>query len=53
MDEVIKRILDSPPKQYTKQEATEMLQRLGVLDDNGEVTPEYNDIFKRKETNNV
>lgn len=52
MDEAIQKVLNSPPKKYTKKEAMEVLQRLGVLDQNGEVIPEYEHIFVRKKETN-
>ena len=52
MDEAIQKVLNSPSKKYTKEEAVEMLQRLGVLDQNGKVTPEYEHIFVRKKETN-
>ena len=44
----VERVISSPPRKYTKQEAQEMLRRYGVLDANNSVTEEYQHIFVKK-----
>lgn len=44
----IEDILNSPPKVWTKAEAREMLVRLGVLDEDGNIRPPWQDVFVKK-----
>ena len=48
MRTTIEDILNSPPKVWTKAEARKMLVRLGVLDDDGNIKPQWQDVFVRK-----
>lgn len=47
---VMEKIIREPIKNYTKDEAREILQRIGVLDENGEITEVYKPYFKKKNT---
>ena len=49
MRTTIEDILNSPPKVWTKAEAREVLVHLGVLDEDGNIRPQWQDIFVRKE----
>ena len=48
MHEVIEKILSKPPKTFTKEEAHELLLRLGVIDESGEVREPFKDVFVKK-----
>ena len=48
MRTTIEDILNSPPKVWTKAEAQEVLVRLGVLNDDGNIKPQWQDVFVRK-----
>lgn len=47
---VMENIIREPIKNYTKDEAREILQRIWVLDENGEITEVYKPYFKKKNT---
>ena len=47
---VMEKIIREPIKNYTKDEARDILQRIGVLDENGEITEVYKPYFKKKNT---
>ena len=49
MRTTIEDILNSPPKVWTKEEAREVLVRLGVLDEDGNIRPPWQEIFERKQ----
>ena len=44
----VERVISSPPKKYTKQEAQALLRKYGVLDANNSVTEEFSHIFVKK-----
>lgn len=48
MRTTIEDILNSPPKVWTKEEAREMLVHLGVLDEDGNIRPQWQDVFVKK-----
>ena len=48
MHDIIEKILSQPPRKYTKEEARAVLVHLGVVDENGEVTEGFKDIFVKK-----
>lgn len=49
MRDVVIDILNRPNKVYTKEEARELLVRLGVLDEDGNIRPPWQEIFERKQ----
>lgn len=49
MREWLKKIIELPPRKFTKEEARAILVKYGVLDDKGNITPGFKDIFIKKE----
>ena len=47
--EKLDNFLAKPIKPYTKEGAYECLQKLGILDEVGEITPAFKDIIVRKD----
>ncbi len=49
--EVVDNILNSLSKYYTREEAKKRLMSIGVMDENENLIPPYNEIFIKKEKN--
>lgn len=47
--EKLDNVINGPIKSYTKEEAYECLQKLGILDEVGEITPAFQDIIVRED----
>lgn len=50
--EAVDDILNSLPKNYTREEAKKRLMNIGVMDENENLIPPYDEIFIKKEKNN-
>lgn len=48
---VVDDILSSSPKHYTREEAKKRLMDIGVMDENENLIPPYDEIFIKKEKN--
>ena len=46
VDRIIEAIINSPTPNYTREYAQELLRSCGILDDNNEIIPVYQDIIK-------
>lgn len=49
MDVAIRKVLESPQRKYTEEEAVAMLQRYGILDSDGNITPDFQQIIVKAE----
>lgn len=49
--EAVDDILNSLPKNYTREEAKKRLMNIGVMDENENLIPPYDEIFIKKEKN--
>lgn len=47
-ERAVQAVIDSPPKEYTHEEAVALLQRYGVLNEDGALTEEGEQIFSVK-----
>lgn len=45
---VIDRIIQRPVKEYTKEEAGDLLRKLGVIDESGNIVGAYKEFFVEK-----
>ena len=50
--QIIQEVIDSKPRSYTKEESRKILLELGIIDENGEITPTFQGIIVMKENNN-
>lgn len=48
LESAVEKVINAPPRHYTKVEAQTMLRRYGVLNEDNSVTEEYRHLFIRK-----
>ncbi len=53
VQDAIQAVLERPRRNFTKEEAVDRLKEIGILDENGEIVPEYRGILVKRQKEDV